>query len=325
MLPARPHGHRHRAHRARALLGRPDARPRAATRCATRGARIALDDAGNGYAGPAADHPHRARHPQARPLARRRHPRRPAPLRAARGAHLASPRRPARRCAPRAWRRCEDLAVLAGMDVTYAQGWALARPGRAVGRARAAGRGRRDGRGPDRPARAARDRAPTARADARRPHLAALTRVAPHGRPRGVRGDDPDGARGRGRRGLARRARRALRRGHQPPRLVAARRALLASTTTRRPSGCCARARAGQVVVGDPASDPAEVELLERNGFGAVLHGPARLRRPRRRAARALPPPRAAVEQRGDRARAAARAPARGGHRPARAGQPTRG
>src|SRR5829696_3041561 len=31
---------------------------------------------------------------------------------------------------------------------------------------------------------------------------------------------------------------------------------------------------AGQVVVGDPASDPAEVTLLERNGFGAVLMVP---------------------------------------------------
>jgi GAF domain-containing protein len=27
-------------------------------------------------------------------------------------------------------------------------------------------------------------------------------------------------------------------------------------------------------VVGDPASDPAEVELIERNGFGAVLMVP---------------------------------------------------
>ena len=31
---------------------------------------------------------------------------------------------------------------------------------------------------------------------------------------------------------------------------------------------------AGQVVVGDPASDPAEVDLIERNGFGAVLMVP---------------------------------------------------
>ena len=31
---------------------------------------------------------------------------------------------------------------------------------------------------------------------------------------------------------------------------------------------------AGQVVVGDPASDPAEVKLIERNGFGAVLMVP---------------------------------------------------
>jgi diguanylate cyclase (GGDEF)-like protein len=31
---------------------------------------------------------------------------------------------------------------------------------------------------------------------------------------------------------------------------------------------------AGQVVVGDPASDPAEVQLIERNGFGAVLMVP---------------------------------------------------
>ena len=31
---------------------------------------------------------------------------------------------------------------------------------------------------------------------------------------------------------------------------------------------------AGQVVVGDPASDPAEVTILEKNGFGALLMVP---------------------------------------------------
>ena len=48
----------------------------------------------------------------------------------------------------------DDLAVLAGLDVTYAQGWALARAGRAVGVARPAGGGRRLGRAADRHARA---------------------------------------------------------------------------------------------------------------------------------------------------------------------------
>ena len=71
----------------------------------------------------------------------------------------------------------QDLAVLAGMDVTYAQGWAL-RPARgAVGGARAAGRGRRDGRGPDRPARAARERR-RRHGHAGRPDLAAHPRAA---------------------------------------------------------------------------------------------------------------------------------------------------
>ena len=86
-----------------------------------------------------------------------------------------------------------------------------------------------------------------------------------------------------------------------------------------RPSTCCAPARPARSSSGDPASDPAEVAAARAVRAPGAADGPARVRRPRRRAARALPPPRDAVEQRRDRAGAAARAPARRGARPARA------
>ena len=76
---------------------------------------------------------------------------------------------------------------------------------------------------------------------------------------------------------------------------------------------------AGQVVVGDPASEPVRGRAARAVGLPGGADGAARVRRPRRRAARALPPPRDAVEQRRDRARPAARAPARRRARPARA------
>ena len=72
---------------------------------------------------------------------------------------------------------------------------------------------------------------------------------------------------GRRRGGLARRAGRAMPGGHQPPRLVAAGRALPLDDYPATEYVLRTRT-AGQVVVGDPASDPAEVALLERNGFG---------------------------------------------------------
>ena len=213
----------------------------------------------------------------------------------------------------------EDLAVLSGMDVTYAQGWALARPeapwaALAPDAAAAATAEVRIGLRVPRESPA--DGAPTL-GDL----ISRLTRVRRDGRPRGVRGDDPGGARGRGRGGLARRARRALRRGHQPPRLVAARRPLSPRRVPRDGVGAAdahrGPGRGRRPGLRSLRGRPDRGERLRRGA-----HGPARLRRPRRRPARALPPPRAAVEQRGDRARAAARAPARGGHRPARAGQP---
>ena len=125
-LPERARRHRDRAHRARAVLDRPGARPRA-RRLRARGARIALDDAGNGYAGlqqiiriapdilkldrslvdGVHDDPHRF-----------------ALLEAL--ISFASTTRAAV-CAEGV-ETLEDLAVLAGLDVTYAQGWALARP-----------------------------------------------------------------------------------------------------------------------------------------------------------------------------------------------------
>ena len=73
ILPARPLRRRHRAHRARAVHGRGDARgvpgraapPRRPRRARRRRRRLRR---------PAAGHPHRARHPQGRPLARARSP-----------------------------------------------------------------------------------------------------------------------------------------------------------------------------------------------------------------------------------------------------------
>ena len=174
-LPAGPHRHRHRAHRARALLGRPDARPRARRAAGARRADRARRR-GQRLRGPAADHPDRARHPQARPLARRRRPRRPAPLRAAGGADLLrldDPRRGLRR--GRRDARGPRRARRHGRHLR--PGLGARPPGRAVGRARAAGRGRGDGRGPDRPARAARERR-RRHGDARRPDLAAHPRAA---------------------------------------------------------------------------------------------------------------------------------------------------
>ena len=56
----------------------------------------------------------------------------------------------------------EDLAVLAGMDVTYAQGWALARPDAPWAALAPQRRGGRLGRGPDRHARRARAAATSA-------------------------------------------------------------------------------------------------------------------------------------------------------------------
>ena len=63
------------------------ARPRAGAAARTRRADRARRR-GQRLRGPAADHPHRARHPEARPVAGGRGARRPAPLRAARGADL---------------------------------------------------------------------------------------------------------------------------------------------------------------------------------------------------------------------------------------------
>ena len=285
-----------------------------------RGARIALDDAGNGYAGLQQIIRDRARHPQARPLARRRRPRRPAPLRAARGADLVRRRPRARRSAPRASRRSRTSRCSPALDVTYAQGWALARPDApwAALAPQAAAAASAEVRIGMRVAREPHDDGAPTLGDL----IARLTTVSCTEDIRRGRGDDPRGARRRRRRGLARRARRGLRRGHQPPRLVAARRALPPAPTTRRRSTCCARAPPARWSSGDPASDPVRGRAARAVGLPGGAHGAARVRRPRRRPARALPPPRAAVEQRRDRAGAAARAPARRGDRPARAHPP---
>ena len=170
----------------------------------SRGARIALDDAGNGYAGlqqiiriapdilkldrslvdGVHDDPHRF-----------------ALLEAL--ISFASTTRAAV-CAEGV-ETLDDLAVLAAMDVTYAQGWALARPDAPWAVLAPAGGRRRVGRGPDRHARRARA-ARRQRADARGPDLAADDGQLRGGHPR-RRGDDPRGARRRRRGGLARRAR----------------------------------------------------------------------------------------------------------------------
>ena len=161
-----PRRDRDRAHRARAVLDRRGARPRAhgaagarrADRARRRGQRLRRAPA---------DHPHRPRHPQARPLARGRRPRRPAPVRAARGAHLVRGHHPRGRLrrggrdarGPRGARRARRH-LRPGLGARPAR--------RAVGRAVPAGVGRRVGRGADRHARHARARR-RGREHARRP------------------------------------------------------------------------------------------------------------------------------------------------------------
>ena len=225
-------------------------------RLRARGARIALDDAGNGYAGLQQiiriapdvlkldrslvdgihDDPHRF-----------------ALLEAL--ISFASTTRAAI-CAEGV-EALEDLAVLAGLDVTYAQGWALARPDApwAVLSPGAAAAGSADLRLGLRVAReTSEERAPTL-GDV----IALLAGVSCVDDIRAVAEMIPAvlGARRRG--GLARRARRGLRRGHQPPRLVAAGPALRARATTPSTAYVLRTRTAGQVVAGDPASDPAEV------------------------------------------------------------------
>ena len=161
----------------------------------------------------------------------------------------------------------EDLAVLAGDGRDLRAGLGAGAPGGAVGGARAAGRGGRDGGGPDRHARPARaadaDGAPTlgdliarltpvsaaddiAECAAMIPAVlgaedAAVSRVVP--------GEHC--------------VEDISRHGWSQP---GARYSLDDYPATE----WVLRTRtAGQVVVGDPASDPAEVELIERDGFGA--------------------------------------------------------
>ena len=127
-LPERPRGHRDRAHRARAVLDRGRRSTASCASCAARGARIALDDAGNGYAG--LQQIIRVA-PDILKLDRslvhgvRDDPHRFALLEAL--ISFSSTTRAAV-CAEGV-ETLEDLAVLAALDVTYAQGWVLARPG----------------------------------------------------------------------------------------------------------------------------------------------------------------------------------------------------
>ena len=116
-----------------------------------RGARVALDDAGAGYAGLQQIIRDRARHPQARPRAgprRARRRSRQALLEALIGFASTTG---AAICAEGV-EDLDDLRALVALDVTYAQGYGLARPGAAVA-ALAAGRRRQRGRRPRRPAR----------------------------------------------------------------------------------------------------------------------------------------------------------------------------
>ena len=85
--PRRPLRRRDRAHRARAVLDRGRARPRARRAARARSADRARRRRQR-LLRAAADDPRGARHPQARPLARERGARRPAQVRAARGADL---------------------------------------------------------------------------------------------------------------------------------------------------------------------------------------------------------------------------------------------
>ncbi|MET0683691.1 MAG: diguanylate cyclase [Solirubrobacteraceae bacterium] len=164
----------------------------------------------------------------------------------------------------------EDLAVLAGMDVTYAQGWALARPEApwAALAPQAAAAATAEVRIGLRVPREAGDGAPTL-GDL----IARLTRV--------------------------RRTAELAECAEMIPAVLGAEDAAVSRIV---PGENCVEGisrhdwsqpgmryslddypatawvlqtrTAGQVVVGDPASDPAEVELIESNGFGAVLMVP---------------------------------------------------
>ena len=235
-----------------------------------RGARIALDDAGNGYAG--LQQIIRVA-PDILKLDRslvdgvHEDPHRSALLEAL--ISFASTTRAAV-CAEGV-ETLEDLAALAGMDVTYAQGWALARPDApwAAVAPHAAAAAMAEVRIGLRVPRESRADGASTLGDL----IAKLTRVG--------RTDDltecaamipavlgaEDAAVSRvvpGQRCLE----DISRHGWSQP---GARYALDAYPATE----WVLRTRtAGQVVVGDPASDPAEVALLERNGFGAVLMVP---------------------------------------------------
>ena len=126
--PARPRRHRDRAHRARAVRRRRRAASSSSPTLRERGARIALDDAGAGYAGLQQLVRIAPGHRQARPLADRRHRR---GRLEARAAARRSPRFAGTTGAAVCAEGVEELAelrALAGFDVTYAQGYALARP-----------------------------------------------------------------------------------------------------------------------------------------------------------------------------------------------------
>ena len=280
-----------------------------------RGARIALDDAGNGYAG-------------LQQIIRVA----PDILKLDRslvdGVH-ADPHRFALLEALISFASTTQAAVCAE-GVETLEDLAVLPPGRDVCAGLAA-RTARACRGPERrprprqrerprsgPACAWRARARRRRADPRRPDRTPDARRLGRRHQR-RRGDDPRRARRRRGRGLARSARGGLPRGPQPPRLVGGGRALPPERFPgHRVRAADAHGRPGRSSATRPpirpkwrcSSTPASRRLL----MVPLVFGGAR-----RRAAGALPPPPAAVEQRRDRACPAAGVPAGSGARPARA------
>ena len=171
----------------------------------------------------------------------------------------------------------DDLRALAALDVTYAQGYALARPAPpwpllAPGAAARVGRPARDGR-----PRRRRPAAPRARVAAASPSwptsLGAIDEVAdlaPAGRTR--------------RRPARRRRRRADARDRRPAAIVELlsahpdnRRASRGRSTTSRPPRTCRDHRVGQVVAGDDARRPRRARRARAPGHRRDADRPGRL------------------------------------------------
>ena len=272
-----------RAHRARAVRRRGRARDRAGRAARPRRAGRARRRR-RGLRGPAADHPDRARHPQARPRARPRRARRRLAPGAAGGADRLRGDAPAPRSAPRASRISTTCARSSRSTSPTRRATASPAPGPPWPAPHAGGdRGGR-GRDPRRPARRDSPRAasrapspagwpssPTSWPRPRRSPISAPPTCAPPALLRADdvalmlvdRGDELE----------------LISRNHSTPSARAGR-----STTSPPPATCSSTAFPGQVVVGDEAGDPAELAELDALGMGTRPDRARRLRRPRARA-----------------------------------------